>query len=141
MWGCTATHKKGVLGTGTTPEGGRGLRHGHESKRGCHKNRHSPEKRGGVLRTYLVQTNILVTDVAQKGVLGSLFINYIPSPFSCQHDQLVWVCSDRLKMRGLGHGSGSKGGGGAYARVRTKRGSTAAHTCNGHMCQCSQPHN
>ena len=46
--------KRGVLGTSTTREGG-----------------------GGVLRTGHVKKKILVTDVAQQGVLVSLFINYL----------------------------------------------------------------
>ena len=39
--------------------------------------------KGGVLRTVtgLVKYIILVTDVAQNGVLGSLFINYLSSFF------------------------------------------------------------
>ena len=69
-----------------------GLRHGHESKKGG-----------------LVKKTILVTDVAQKGVLGAYLL--ITLTFSCQHDQLVGVYSDRLKNRGLRHGSGSKKGG------------------------------
>ena len=39
-------------------------------------------------------------------------IYQLPLPFSCQHDQLVGVYSDRLKKRGRRHGSGSKKGGG-----------------------------
>ena len=67
--------------------------------------------------------------------------------FSCQHDQLVGVYSDRLKNRGLRHGSGQKRGvlGTGQARKKgglrhgsgQKRGVfTAAHTCTGHICEC-----
>ena len=59
---------------------------------------------GGISRTGLVKKTILVTAVAQKGVLGAYLL--ITLTFSCQHDQLV----DRLKKRGLRHGSGKKGG-------------------------------
>ena len=51
------------------------LRHGHEPKKGGLKNGCNSEK--GVLRTGLAKKRILVTDVAQKGVIGSLFINYL----------------------------------------------------------------
>ena len=51
----------------------------------------------------------MVTDVAQKGVLGAYSL--ITLTFSCQHDQLMGVYSDRLKKGGLRHGSGSKKGG------------------------------
>ena len=60
----------------------------------------------GVLRTGLVKKTILETDVAQKGVLGA----YLLITFTCQHDQLMGVYSDRPKKRGLRHGSGKKGG-------------------------------
>ena len=70
--------------------------------------------------------------------------------FSCQHDQLVGVYSDRLKNRGLRHGSGQKRGvlGTGQARKKgglrhgsgQKRGVfTAAHTCTGHICECPPP--
>ena len=81
-------HRHGVLGTGTSRKGGGVL--GTDTSR----------KRG-----------VLVTDVAQKGVLGSSFINY-PYFFSCQHDQLVGVCSDRLKRGVLGTGQARKKRGG-----------------------------
>ena len=68
--GTGTTQKKGVLGTGTTQK--RGLRHGHESKKGGL--RHGHESRRGVLRTGLVKKTILVTDVAQKGVLGAYLL-------------------------------------------------------------------
>ena len=60
----------------------------------------------GVLRTGLVKKTILVTDVAQKRVLGTYLL--ITLTFSYQHDQLVGVYSDRLKNRGLRHGLGQK---------------------------------
>ena len=67
--------------------------------------------------------------------------------FSCQHDQLVGVYSDRLKKRGLKHGSGQKRGvlGTGHTKKNgvlgtghlIKRGVfTAAHTCTGHICEC-----
>ena len=82
--------KEGVFKARTQPKKG-SLRHVHESKRGGGGG-------GGVSRTGLVKKTILVTDVAQKGVL------LITLTFSCQHDQLV----DRLKKRGLRPGSGKK---------------------------------
>ena len=70
---CRSTSKKG------------GHRHGHNPKKGV-LGTAQPKKRGvlgtgtsrkrGVLRTGIVKKTILVTDVAQKGVFGSLFINY-----------------------------------------------------------------
>ena len=46
----------------------------------------------------------------KRGLLGAyLLITF--SFWSCQHDQLVGVCSDRLKKSGLKHGSGSQNGG------------------------------
>ena len=135
--------KGGVLVTGTTQKGG--LRHGHESRGVLGTSR---KKGGGVLRTGLVTKTILVTDVAQKGVLGAYLL--ITLTFSCQHDQLVGVYSDRLKYRGLRHGSGPKRGvlGTGQARKKgglrhgsgQKRGVfTAAHTCTGHICECPPP--
>ena len=70
-------------------------------------------KKGG-LRNWSCQTYDLITDVAQKGVLAGYLskrgfwqvIYQLPLLFSCQHDQLVGVYSDRLK-RGVS-GSGSK---------------------------------
>ena len=51
---------------------GGGLRHGHESKNGGPRHGHDSKGGGGwVLRTGLVKKTILVTDVAQKGVLGA----------------------------------------------------------------------
>ena len=44
----------------------------------------------------------------KKGVLGAYLL--ITVTFSCQHDQLVGVYSDRLKNRGLRHRSGKKRG-------------------------------
>ena len=65
---------------------------------------------GGISRTGLVKKTILVTDVAQKGVLGAYLL--ITLTFSCQHDQLV----DRLKKRVLGTVQIKKEG--SYARFR-----------------------
>ena len=52
-------------------KGGVGLRHGHNQKRGI-LGMGTTCKRWG-----LKNWRILVTDAAQKGVLGSLFINYL----------------------------------------------------------------
>ena len=156
-WGCAAAHpKRGVLGTGTTQKRGV-LGTGTTQKRGV-LGTGTSRKRGvlgtgtsrkrGVLRTGLVKKTILVTDVAQKGVLGAYLL--INLTFSCQHDQLVGVYSDRLKNRGLRHGSGLKRGvlGTGQARKKgglrhgsgQKRGVfTAAHTCTGHIWECPPP--
>ena len=48
---------------------------------------------------------MLGTEVAQKGVLGAyLFIIFT---FTCQYDQLVGVCSGRLKKGGGISGAGT----------------------------------
>ena len=72
------------------------------------KKRAQPEKGGlryvynpkkGEFRTDFVKERVLGTDVVQKGVLGAyLFIIFT---FTCQYDQLVGVCSGRLKKGGL----------------------------------------
>ena len=156
-WGCATAHpKRGVLGTGTTQKRGvlgtgttqkRGvLGTGTSRKRGVLGTGTSRKRR--VLRTGLVKKTILVTDVAQKGVLGAYLL--ITLTFSCQHDQLVGVYSDRLKNRGLRHGSGLKRGvlGTGQARKKgglrhgsgQKRGVfTAAHTYTGHIWECPPP--
>ena len=56
--------------------------HGHESKKGGLKN-------------WSCKKTILVTDVAQKGVLGAYLL--ITLLFSCQHDQLVGIYPDYKK--------------------------------------------
>ena len=90
----------------------------HESKRGVLATGTSRKwGGGGVSRTGLVKKTIIVTDVAQKGVLGAYLL--ITLTFSCQHDQLV----DRLKKRGLRHGSGKKRE--VLGTVQVKRGSYA----------------
>ena len=63
--------KRGVLGTGTSRKRGGGLRHGHESKKGG-------------LKYWSCKKTILVTDVAQKGVL---FINYT---YFCLVNMIDW---------------------------------------------------
>ena len=64
--------------------------------------------------------------VAQKGVLGAyLFINFI---FTCQHDQLVGVCSGRLKNVGPRCGYSLKWGGGLRCGSNSKRGVLGAGT-------------
>ena len=56
-------------------KGGGGLRHGHNPKRGVLGTGTSKQgEGGGVLRTGLVKRTILVTDVAQKGVLGAYLL-------------------------------------------------------------------
>ena len=143
---CRSTSKKGGLRHGYNPKKG-GLRHGYNPKKGGLRHGREWEK-GGVLRTGLVKKTIFVTDVAQKGVLGAYLL--ITLTFSCQHDQLVGVYSDRLKNRSLRHGSGQKRGvlGTGQARKKwglrhgsgQKRGVfTAAHTCTGHICECPPP--
>ena len=128
-WGCAAAHpKRGVLGTGTTQKRGV-LGTGTTQKRGV-LGTGTSRKRGvlgtgtsrkrGVLRTGLVKNTILVTDVAQKGVLGAYLL--ITLTFSCQHDQLVGVYSDRLKNRSLRHGSGQKRGVLGTGQARKKGG-------------------
>ena len=63
---------------------------------------------------------MLGTEVAQKGVLGAcLFIIFT---FTCQYDQLVGVCSGRLKKGALGTGTARKGGGILGAGQTRKRG-------------------
>ena len=153
---CRSTSKKGGLRHGHNPKKG-GLRHGYNPKKGGLRHGHESKKgvlgtgtsrKRGVLRTGLVKKTILVTDVAQRGVLGAYLL--ITLTFSCQHDQLVGVYSDRLKNRGLRHGSGQKRGvlGTGQARKKgglrhgsgQKRGVfTAAHTCTGHICECPPP--
>ena len=146
---CRSTSKKGGLRHGHNPKKG-GLRHGYNPKKGGL--RHGHEWKKGVLGTGTSRKRgkktILVTDVAQKGVLGAYLL--ITLTFSCQHDQLVGVYSDRLKNRGLRHGSGQKRGvlGTGQARKKgglrhgsgQKRGVfAAAHTCTGHICECPPP--
>ena len=84
-WGCAAAHpkrevlgtgtiqKRGVLGTGTTQKRGV-LGTGTSRKRGVLCTDTSRQRGGGVLRTGLVTKTILVTDVAQKGVLGAYLL-------------------------------------------------------------------
>ena len=64
---------------------------------------------------------MLGTKVSQTGVLGAyLFIIFT---FTCQHDQLVGVCSGRLKGGGgLRCGHSSKKGGLRYESNSKKRG-------------------
>ena len=67
---------------------------------------------GGISRTGLVKKTILVTDVAQRGVLGAYLL--ITLNFSCQHDQLV----DSLKRGVLGTVQVKRG---SYARVKLEK--------------------
>ena len=79
--------KRGVLGTGTPKKGGlrhgnnpkkAGLRHGHKSEKGGLRHGHESKKGGGgvrlILELGLVRKTILVTDVAQMGVLGAYLL-------------------------------------------------------------------
>ena len=70
--------------------------------------------------------------------------------FSCQHDQLVGVHSDRLKNWCPRHGSGKKGvlgtgqarkKGGLRHGSGQKRGGLycGTYTCTGHICECPPP--
>ena len=61
--GCAAAHPK---------KRGGGLRHGHESKKGGL--RHGHESKKGGLKNRSCKKTILVTDVAQKGVLGAYLL-------------------------------------------------------------------
>ena len=91
---------------------------------------------------------MLGTEVAQKGVLGAyLFIIFT---FTCQNDQLVGVCSGRLKRGVLGAGKARKRGvlgagqtlkkGGLRCGSGPKRGVfTAAHTYTEHICEYPPP--
>ena len=88
--------KKGGLRCGHSPKKG-GLRCGHNQKKGGLRHVYNPKK--VEFRTDFVKERVLGTEVAQKGVLGAyLFIIFT---FTCQYDQLVGVCSGRLKKGGL----------------------------------------
>ena len=82
---CRSTSKKGGLRHGHNPKRGGGLRHGYNPKKGVLGT--GTSRKRGFLRAGLVKKTILVTDVAQKGVLGVYLL--ITLIFSCQHDQLV----------------------------------------------------
>ena len=154
---CRSTSKKGGLRHGHNPKKG-GLRHGGTTpKRGVlgtgtsRKGRvlgTGTSRKRRVLRTGLVKKTILVTDVAQKGVLGAYLLITLTFLFS------TWSIGGGLllqtKNRGLRHGSGQKRGvlGTGQARKRgvlgtgqVKKGGvfTAAHTCTGHICECPPP--
>ena len=107
-WGCALAHqkkgglrcrhspKRGVLGAGTAQKKG-GFRCGNNQKKVGLRHVYNPKK--GEFRTDFVKERVLGTEVAQKGVLGAyLFIIFT---FTCQYDQLVGVCSGRLKKGGL----------------------------------------
>ena len=64
--------QQGVLGTGTIPRGGGGVRHRHEPKKGV-LGTGKTQKRGG-LKNWSCTDRILVTDVAQKGFLGAYLL-------------------------------------------------------------------
>ena len=101
-WGCAAAPpKRGVLGTGTTQKRGV-LGTGTTQKRGVLRT--STSRKRGVLRTGLVKKTILVTDVAQKGVLGAyllITLTFFLSTWSFGGD-LLWPTKKE--------GSGKKGG-------------------------------
>ena len=95
--------RAGGLKHGHNPKNGC-LRHGHEPKKGGLKNWHISERAGGGL----VKKRILVTDDAQKGVLGSLFINYL---YFCLVNMIHWwAFALTEKKRGPMHWSGSEKG-------------------------------
>ena len=83
-WGCALAHqKRGVLCAGTAPKKG-GLMCGHNQNKGGLRHVYNPKK--WEFRTDLV-----------KRVGAYLFIIFT---FTCQYDQLVGVCSGRLKRGG-----------------------------------------
>ena len=93
---CGHSPKRGVLGAGTAKKKG-GLRCGRNQKKGGLRHVYNPKN--GESRTDFVKERVLGTEVAQKGVLRAyLFIIFT---FTCQYDQLVGVCSGRLKKGGL----------------------------------------
>ena len=125
---CRDTSKKG------------GIRHGHEAKKGGLKLGMGTSRKRGVLRTGLVKKTILATDGAQKGVFWAYLL--ITLNFFLVNMTNWWGFTlDRLKKRGLRHGSGKKRGvlgmgqvkkgglrhgsgskkGGSWARVRSKK--------------------
>ena len=66
--------KRRVLGTGSIPKRGV-FGTGMSRKMGVLGS--STTRKMGVLRTGLVKKRISITDVAQKGLIGSLFIKYL----------------------------------------------------------------
>ena len=93
---------------------------------------------------------MLGSKVGQKWILGAYIFIILTS--ICQHDQLVGVCSGRLKQMGglsCGRCCSTKGvlGGGSNSTKevlgasQVKKGVfTAAHTCTtGHICECPPP--
>ena len=68
---CHSTSKKGGLRHIHNPKKG-SLRHGHESKKGVLGM--GTSRKRGILRTGLAKKTILVTDVAQRGVLGAYLL-------------------------------------------------------------------
>ena len=75
LCGCALAHKGGgvVLGVGTTRKGG--LRCGHNPKKGVLGT--CTVKKVGSYELVLHKERALGTEVAQKWVLGSLFITYL----------------------------------------------------------------
>ena len=107
---CRSTSKKGSL------------RHGHNPKRGV-LGTGTTQKRG-VLGTGTSRKGGLRHEhESKKGGLKNWSYLLITLTFSCQHDQLVGVYSDRLKNRGLRHGSGQKRGVLGTGQARKKGGS------------------
>ena len=103
----------GVLGAGTAKKGGSrcayslrkgggGLSCGHSQKKGGLRPRglryvYNP-KRGEFRTFFLVKREVLGSKVGQKWILGAYLFIILTS--ICQHDQLVGVCSGRLKKWG-----------------------------------------
>ena len=97
-WGCAEAHpKRGVLGTGTTQKRGV-LGTGTTQKRGVLGT--GTSRKRGVLRTGLVKKTILITDVAQKGVLGA----YLLITLTFLVNMISWwgVYSDKIGVLGTG---------------------------------------
>ena len=69
--------------------------HGHESKQGGLRQGHELKKGGGPKNWFCKKDNLMLH---KRGFWELIY--YLPLLFSCQHDQLVGVCSDRLTKRG-----------------------------------------
>ena len=73
-------------------------------------------------------------------IFGSAYL-LITFTFSCQHDQLVGVCCDRLNKRHLRYRSGSKNG--VLGTGQDKKGGSLLRNMpvqyTGHICECFTP--
>ena len=111
--GTGTTQKRGVLGTGTS-------------------------RKRGVLRTGLVKRVILINQAAQNPLLWAYLL--ITLTFSCQHDQLVGVYSDRQKRGVLGTGQIKQGNSVArdLARTNSETNTTIVCICIGYRFPLSR---